>query len=129
MTEDARSLVKNAADAKQANYAARVEQRREQRREGFYSAAMLTPAGRFLLADIIVKSGIQKSPWNPHGSVQSANIGRMEVGLELDAYLKLVNRALHRQMWMEWDAIGDRDDRETDATHTAAAPKSAEGEA
>lgn len=125
--EERRALVRNAGDAKQAAYAARVEQRREQRREGTYKAALATPAGRFILADIIVKSGIHKSPWNPHGSVQSANIGRMEVGLELDAYLKLVAPDVRRQMWLEWDAIGDRDDRETDATHTAAALK-AEGE-
>ena len=115
---ESRALQRNAADPKQRHYADKVEKRREQRRMGMYQAALSTSGGRFALADIIVRSGKNKSPWNPHGGVQSANIGRLEVGLELDQFLKLVSLELWRLMWQEWDAVLDRDDREVDAAQT-----------
>jgi len=120
-----RAIQRNAADVKQRDYAARVEKRREERRESMYQMAMSTPAGRFALADIIVRAWpggkVGNSPWNPHGGVQSCNIGRLEVGLELDRLLKLLAPDLWRTMWLEWDSLEQRDNRETDAVHTASA--------
>jgi hypothetical protein len=125
---DDRALQKNAADPKQRAFAARAEKRREERRASMYRAALNTQAGRFVLADIIVKSGVFKSPWNPHGGVQSCNIGRMEVGLELNEFLKRLDLALQRTMWIEWEALEERDNRETDAAHTAQASAAVETE-
>lgn len=123
---DERALQKNAADPKQRAFSARAEKRREERRANMYRAALGSQPGRFVLADLIVRAGAFKSPWNSHGGVQSCNIGRMEVGLELNEFLKRLDVANYRMMWAEWDAIEDRDNRETDAAHTASA--STEGE-
>lgn len=116
-----RALQGNAADPKQIRYAERAELRHQKRRLEIYADLLKTPAGRFVLADVIVAAGVGKSPWNPHGSVLSANVGRLEVGLELDEYLAGISLELRRTMWHEWDALIERDNRETDAVQTASA--------
>jgi hypothetical protein len=120
MRDQPHALQRNAADPRQGKFAARAERRREERRANMYRAVLHTAEGRMMLADLVVRSGAFKSPWNPHGGVQSANIGRMEIGLELDEYLRLIEPTLRRQMWAEWDALLERDNRETDAAHMAA---------
>jgi hypothetical protein len=117
---DQRSLQRNAADPKQVRFAERKEKERGERYRAALKAVMATVAGRHLLAELLERSGLWRTSWDPSARIHF-NEGRRNFGLELladvqesdeEAYL-LMER--ERRAWLRGEAL------EAAAVQTAAA--------
>lgn len=109
----------NAANRRQVRDAGRVEKRREQRRAAAYRAVLGTVEGRFVFWDLIGRAGVYRSVSNPHGGIQSQNIGRQDFGHELMDLVIQAGDELYLLMEQEGRALATRDAQETDARSTA----------
>jgi hypothetical protein len=115
-----RALVKNAADPQQVKRATRKEQDRERQRIDAIRATMATPAGRFVLYELIEMAGAYRSIYEPNATIYY-RAGRQDYGHELMALLIQADEDAYDLMQREARTRAKREAAEIDAAHTPAA--------
>ena len=113
-----RAFVRNTADPQQVKSAARRERRQEIYELSLWKWQLSTYEGRAVAALWIRSLGVNRSCFDPHGGVQSMNIGRQNAGLELMANLIKADPEGYDRMEAEARIRQRKDDAETDAAHT-----------
>lgn len=120
-----RSLVKNAADPQQVRRAAQVERDRGEQFTGNLKAVLETPAGRFVIWELLARAGIYRCEFEGSAKVHF-NEGRRNFGLEsILAPVIEASEELYALMEREARQRQRLADRTTDAAQT---PRAEEGE-
>jgi len=115
--QQARSLVRNAADPEQVKRAARRERRTEEQVLGALEAVMRTAEGRLVMWDLLSRCGIYGSIWHPSAEIHY-RAGKQDMGHEIQALILRSSEDLYELMAREARARGRRENDETDAAHT-----------
>lgn len=122
MGDQPRSLVRNAADQKQVEFARRKERAREEQLADAYRDVLRTPAGRRVLWDILERCKLFETI-----TVQSSIIytlsGRRDVGLELMAQLAQEDEEMLDLMQREARQRAKREVADSDAARVARASR------
>lgn len=112
-------VVRDTSDARQVKYARRLERRREQLFRASLRAVMSTEAGRAVCWDFISRAGVFHSIWDNSARIHY-NAGRQDFGHEMMAEVLETDEALYLLMEQEARNRLKKEQREVDATHTAA---------
>lgn len=118
-----RAEVRNAASPEQVKRAARKERERAELQRASLKAVMGTPAGRFVLWDLLERAGVYRSIFHPSSQIYYL-AGRQDFGHELIALLLDTDDVLYQQMEVE---ARNRDRKEHAATDAAHTPSVTEG--
>lgn len=121
-----RAQVRNAADPKQVKRAERKAREREALFQDALKAILATSAGRVVLWELLARARVFESIWHPSAEIHYL-AGRQDYGHELMAMLVDADDELFFLMQQEARARAKRDDRATDAAHTAGAEESIDG--
>jgi len=121
-----RAQVRNAADPKQIKRAERKDRERAELFRAALKATLETPAGRVVFWELLRLARVYESIWHPSAEIHYL-AGRQDYGHELMALLIEADDELFALMETEARARAKRDDRATDAAHTASAEESIDG--
>lgn len=114
-----RALVRNAGDRQQLARADRLNRDRADMTAAAYRAVMQTPAGRFVLWDLILKAGVFSSVWTSSAEIH-AKAARHDFGLNVMRELQLLDGELFQAMEREWWDRERKINRVTEAANAAA---------
>lgn len=113
-----RALVRNAGDEEQVRRADRLAADAEAQRLVCYRQVLSTPAGRFVLRDLIVATGVFQPVWTTSAEIHK-KAATHDFGLQVMKTLQDVDLELYQLMEREWWQRQTRQARTTAATHAA----------
>lgn len=124
MAQGDRALVRNAADPAQVKRAARKEQDRAEAFKAALRAVLDTPAGRYVLGELLERGRLYETSFDHSGSVVYFREGRRNFALEIQAECIAADEKLFD--WLERERRTRRRLEETEnaAVHTPAAAAS-----
>jgi len=127
MADGPRALVRNAADPEQVRRAGRKEHDDARRYQDMLRAALQSPEVRYVFSEILERCGLFASVFDHSGSVMYWREGRRNFGLELHSDLIAADETMVELMTRERRDRLRRDDRATEAHHTARAEEQGNG--
>jgi hypothetical protein len=107
-------IQRSASNPRDVRAGERITKRRQEFKRAQYRALMQTPAGRYVMFDLILASGVYDKLWIGSSELH-ARVAVRDFGLELMQMLQLSEPELYQQMESEWWARMKRDNAEAEA--------------
>lgn len=120
MSDQPRAEGRNAADPRQVKRAGRLERDRAEQLRAHVVAVLTTESGRAVFWELLERAGVYRSIWTPNSEIHY-KAGRQDFGHELMALIVDASEEGYELMEREARARRKRDERSTDAAHTAPA--------
>lgn len=107
-------IQRSASNPREVRAGERIGKRRQEFKRAQYRALMQSPAGRYVMFDLILASGVFDKLWIGSSELH-ARVAVRDFGLELMQMLQLSEPELYQQMEAEWWARQKRDNAEVEA--------------